>query len=206
MYLRNGGAGYVIKPLALLDPSYPFDHKQHRRTKHLLHIKVISAQQLPRPKDTQGHEIIDKNTVDPYVKVAIHIPIWASGQTSETIAPISVAPIVTQQSTDKHTPAPGKVTSKSSTQEAVLAEAGPAGEEEVGAAVGEREVKVKTKTIPNNGFNPLWNEKLTLPFDVFGEGMNDLIFVRFLVKDSNMEKDGFVGGYCTSLGSLEMGE
>lgn len=189
-----------MKPPALLNPSYPFDHKQHRKTKHLLHIKVISAQQLPRPRDTQGHEIIDKNTVDPYVKVAIHIPIWASDQTSESIAPISVA------STDNHAAAPGKVTSKSSTQEAVLVESGPAGEEEAGAAVGEREVKVKTKTIPNNGFNPVWNEKLTLPFDVFGEGMNDVIFVRFLVKDSNMEKDGFVGGYCTSLGSLEMGK
>jgi phosphatidylinositol phospholipase C, delta len=195
-----------MKPTALLDSSYPFDHKRHRRTKHLLHINVISAQQLPRPKDIQGHEIIDKNTVDPYVKVTIHIPMWANGQTSESIAPIPVTPIVRQPSDDKHTPAPGKVTSQSSTQEAVLAESGPAGEEESGAAVGERELKVKTKAVPNNGFNPVWNQKLTLPFDAFGDGMNDLIFLRFLVKDSNIEKDGFVGGYCTSLGSLEMGE
>ncbi|KAG8778554.1 Phospholipase C [Serendipita sp. 398] len=36
--------------------------------------------------------------------------------------------------------------------------------------------------------------------------MKDLIFVRFMVKDNNdMDKDDFVGAYCASLGSLEMG-
>lgn len=219
MYLRNGGSGYVLKPQALLDSSYPFDHQQHHRTKHILRIRVISAQQLPRPKDSLGHEVVDKNTVDPYVKVTLHIPIWASGQTSESIAPVPInrsnssasvgrpgrssTPVPKERSS---TPVPGEVTSMSSKQEGVLTESGPAGDEQAGAAVGEREVKAKTRTIPNNGFNPIWNEELKLPFDVFGAGMRDLIFVRFLVKSSKIDKDDTVGAYCTSLGSLELGK
>ncbi|KAG8824199.1 Phospholipase C, partial [Serendipita sp. 399] len=98
MYLRNGGAGYVLKPPALLDPSYPTDLKKHRLTKHILRVRIISAQQLPRPKDQQGHEIVDKDTVDPYVKVTIHIPIWAGGQSSDSVAPVPVQPVVSSTS------------------------------------------------------------------------------------------------------------
>lgn len=153
--------------------------------------------------------------MDPYVKVTIHIPIWASSQSGDTVTPVPVAPAQearpAQKGGDKRKgragPAPvGGATSKSSSPEGWLSESGQKGDEEAGSAVGERVVKAKTDTIRNNGFNPIWDEKLTLPFDVFGEGMEDLIFVRFLVKDDNMDGDEFVGGYCTGLGSLEMGE
>lgn len=73
MFQRNGRAGYVLKPLALRSAD-----KQllARKTKHFLNITVISAQQLPRPKDSQGREIIDKSIIDPFVEVSIHIPDW----------------------------------------------------------------------------------------------------------------------------------
>jgi phosphatidylinositol phospholipase C delta len=204
MFLRNGGAGYLLKPSALLDSAYPSDLKKHPHTKHVLRIRVISAQQLPRPKDHQGYEVIDRNTVDPYVKVTIHIPIWASSQSNESIAPVAVGPIPSKEEAKAQ---PGEVRSSSRREEGLLAESGAAGDEQAGAAVGERVVKVRTRTIRNNGFNPVWDDELRLPFDVFGEGMKDLVFIRFLIKDDNeMEKDDFVGGYCTSLGSLEMGE
>jgi phosphatidylinositol phospholipase C, delta len=221
MYLRNGEAGFVLKPAALLDPEYPFNLRKYKPTKHILRVHVISAQQLPRPKDDQGHELVDKDTVDPYVKVALHIPIWANGQSIEGVAPIPVAPVV---STDQKVGTkeegkvislapkgedtkPGEVGKTETKQEAILVESGAAGDEQAGAAVREREVKVKTKTVRNNGFNPVWDEHLELPFDVFGgDSMRDLIFVRFLVKDSNMDEDDFVGAYCTSLSCLELGK
>ncbi|KIM26484.1 hypothetical protein M408DRAFT_330623 [Serendipita vermifera MAFF 305830] len=204
MFLRNGGSGYLLKPPALLDQSYPSDHQKHKRTKHVLRIRIISAQQLPRPKDHQGHEVIDKNTVDPYVKATIHIPIWASGKTSERIAPVAVD--VSKEAEAKGVQQPGEVRAEATREEGVLVGASSAGDEQAGAAVGERVVGVRTQAIRNNGFNPIWNEQLELPFDVFGEGMKDLIFLRIIVKDdNNMDKDDFVGGYCTSLGSLEMG-
>lgn len=204
MFLRNGGAGYVRKPPALLDAAYPSDLKKHPHTKHVLRIRVISAQQLPRPKNHQGYEVIDQSPIDPYVKVTIHIPIWASGQSSDSIAPVAIGPIPSKEEAELQ---PGEVQSSSHRQEGLLDASGAAGDEQAGAAVGERVVKVRTRTIRNNGFNPVWNEELRLPFDVFGEGMKDLVFVRFLIKDDNeMNKDDFVGGYCTSLGSLEMGE
>jgi phosphatidylinositol phospholipase C, delta len=204
MFLRNGGAGYLLKPPALLDPDYPSDLKKHPHTKHVLRIRVISAQQLPRPKDHQGYEVIDPRTVDPYVKVTIHIPIWASGQSSDSIAPVAIAPIPSKEEAEVK---PGEVQSTSYREDGLLVASGASGDEQAGAAVGERVVKVRTRTIRNNGFNPVWDEELRLPFDVFGEGMKDLVFVRLLVKDDKeMEKDDFVGGYWTSLGSLEMGE
>ncbi|CAG8728810.1 1030_t:CDS:2, partial [Acaulospora colombiana] len=200
-------AGFVLKPAALLDPEYPFNLHKYKPTKHVLRVRVISAQQLPRPKDGQGHEVVDKDTVDPYVKVAIHIPIWANGQSIESIAPVPVAPVVTTDhkvgtkeegkainlDPNSSEAKPGEVGKSETTQEAILVESGAAGDEQAGAAVGEREVKVKTRTIRNNGFNPVWDEQVELPFDVFGgESMKDLIFVRFLVKDSNMDEDDFV--------------
>ena len=204
MFLRNGGAGYLLKPTALLDPTYPSDHTKHKHTKHTLRIRIISAQQLPRPKDHQGYEVIDSDTVDPYVNVSIHIPIWASGQTNESIAPVPVD--ASKAEGQKVGQQPGEVKTKSVREEGVLVGASGTGDEQAGATVGERVVKVRTKTIRNNGFNPCWEEELSLPFDVFGEGMKELVFVRILVKDdNNMDKDDFVGGYSTSLASLEMG-
>lgn len=53
LFSDNGGCGYVLKPAFLLDPSSGFDplDKSTMPNKKLLEIKVISAQQLPKPDD-----------------------------------------------------------------------------------------------------------------------------------------------------------
>lgn len=40
-------------------------------------LQIISAQQLPRFRDSEGREIIGKSIVDPFVEVSLHIPEWS---------------------------------------------------------------------------------------------------------------------------------
>jgi len=156
-YACNGRAGYVLKPEPLRVADHPV--LSHRPTKHTLVVRVVSAQQLPRPKDSQGREIIDKDTVDPYVRVEIHSPTWpTSAMTSASV------------------------------------------ENQV-----DRGLKAKTSVIRNNGFNPRWNETLELEFDVLG-GMTEFVFVRFVIKDHDVDRDNWIGTYCACLKTLELGE
>ncbi|OAX38558.1 PLC-like phosphodiesterase [Rhizopogon vinicolor AM-OR11-026] len=163
MFQRNGRAGYVLKPLALRT------HDKEllaRRTQHSLDIMVISAQQLPRPKDSLGHEVMEKSMVDPYVEVSIHVPDWAHASYV--------------QSSSSPMPSP---TSPGST----------------GQLVSRR-----TNAVKNNGFNPVWQEPLSLPFDCVG-GMLDLIFVRFTLRRDGEHDEEPIAVYCVNLGSLAMG-
>ena len=59
-----------------------------------------------------------------------------------------------------------------------------------------------TSVVKNNGFNPVWRETMSLPFDCMG-GMHDLVFVKFQVKDQNDETNLAV--YCVPLGCLQLG-
>lgn len=63
---------------------------------------------------------------------------------------------------------------------------------------------MKSGVVKNNGFNPVWEEDLSLPFDCVGD-MRDLIFVRFAVKQEDKEDDEPLAVYCSSLGSLNLG-
>lgn len=74
MFQRNGRAGYILKPEALRQPD---KGALALRTVHYLDVTIISAQLLPRPKDSMGREVIDRNIVDPYVEVSIYTPDWA---------------------------------------------------------------------------------------------------------------------------------
>ena len=156
-YARNGRAGYVLKPEPLRNADHPV--LSYRPTKHILVVRVISAQQLPRPKDSQGREIIDKDTVDPYVRIEIYSPTWPTS--AMTSAPV-------ENNVD-------------------------------------RGLKAKTSVIRNNGFNPRWDETLELGFDVLG-GMTEFVFVRFVIKDKDVDKDNLIGRYCACLKTLELGE
>ncbi|PPQ68017.1 hypothetical protein CVT24_002926 [Panaeolus cyanescens] len=55
---------------------YPLTNKEllATRTWYHLDITVISAQQLPRPKDASGREVAERAIVDPYVEVTVHAP------------------------------------------------------------------------------------------------------------------------------------
>ncbi|KAF8799785.1 PLC-like phosphodiesterase [Phlegmacium glaucopus] len=74
MFQRNGRSGYVLKP-----PAVRLSHKKDllaQKTLHSFEVTIISAQQLPRPRDASGLEVLDKAIVDPYVEVTLYIPDW----------------------------------------------------------------------------------------------------------------------------------
>jgi len=64
---------------------------------------------------------------------------------------------------------------------------------------------MRTNSVKNNGFNPVWQETLKLPFECAGD-MRDFVFVRFAIQRDG-ESDGEpIAVYCISLASLAMGE
>ncbi|KAG8219083.1 phosphoinositide-specific phospholipase C [Butyriboletus roseoflavus] len=191
MFQRNGRAGYVLKPEALRkteDPRKSDKEHLHHHTQHYLEVtcgcggafgsrwrwQVISAQQLPRPKDAMGHEIMDKH-VDPYVEVSVHSPDWNHPGSSASFLSPSASSVSSASSSTSHVHAHRSVTA------------------------------MRTSSVKNNGFNPMWQETLRLPFECLGD-MRDLIFVRFTIQRDG-ESDGEpIAVYCISLGSLAMGE
>jgi phosphatidylinositol phospholipase C delta len=172
MFQRNGRSGYVLKPSALRIP-----HKGllSSRTKHFLDVTIISAQQLPRPKDSSGREIIDKSIIDPFIEVSIHVPDWTHPPFLHESANVAGA---------IHSPPIGATVTN---------------------ATSARKISYRTSVVKNNGFNPVWQEELRIPFDCVGN-MKDLIFVRFAVKQADKEDDEPLALYCASLGSLQHGK
>jgi phosphatidylinositol phospholipase C delta len=67
-----------------------------------------------------------------------------------------------------------------------------------------RKISYCTGVVKNNGFNPLWQEELCLPFDCIG-GMKELIFVEFTVKQDKKPDHEPLASYIAPLSSLEFG-
>ncbi|KAF8226708.1 PLC-like phosphodiesterase [Tricholoma matsutake] len=164
MFQRNGRSGYVLKPAALREGG---DELLSKYTKHFLDVTIISAQQVPLPKNSLGQEIVEKSVVDPFVQVSVYIPDWTHTpfiQSSED-APLTL----TSASVEAHT------------------------------------VSASSKAVKNNGFNPVWQEKLSLPFDCVGD-MRELVFVQFAVRQAgSAEEHEPLAMYCTPLRCLESG-
>ena len=57
----------------------------------------------------------------------------------------------------------------------------------------------------NNGFNPVWQEELRSPFECVGDVL-DLVFVKVVVKHEGQDNAEPLAIYCSSLGSLQMGQ
>ena len=172
MFRRNGKAGYILKPQALRKIAK--DLLIHR-TNHCLKVRVISAQQLPRPRDSQGREIFekifDKGIMDPYVEVSLLVPDWTH------------SPFLPSESDANYTPASGP---------------------QAGGATSARVVSNKTKVVKNNGFNPIWDESFSLPFDCVGD-MKDLVFLKFAVRVEGQDHDEPLAQYVIPLGCLRQG-
>ncbi|CAE6477573.1 unnamed protein product [Rhizoctonia solani] len=84
MFLRNGRAGYLLKPEALRIKDKDLLAK---REDYVLEITIISAQQIPRKRDENGREIIKDDLADPTVEVSLHTPVPGTGtQTYRTTA------------------------------------------------------------------------------------------------------------------------
>lgn len=79
-------------------------------------------------------------------------------------------------------------------------------EGEHGATTMARSVTYRTSAVKNNGFNPVWEEQIRIPFECVGD-MWDLVFVRFVVRQEDGKDDEDpLAVYCVSLGSLGQGE
>ena len=68
-----------------------------------------------------------------------------------------------------------------------------------------RTLTYKTGVVKNNGFNPVWQEELHLSFECVGD-MLDLVFVKVAVKHEGQDSTEPLAIYCSSLGSLQMGQ
>ena len=173
MFRRNGKAGYVLKPQPLREV-----HKNLliHRTNHCLEMWIISAQQLPRPRDSQGHEILDKifnkGIADPYVEVLLFVPDW----TQSPLSPSGSDPNYARASSAQ-----------------------------AGGATSAKVVSKKTKVVKNNGFNPVWDESFSLPFNCVGD-MKSLVFVKFAIKVEGQDNDEPLAQYVSSLECLRQGE
>lgn len=182
MFQRNGRSGFVLKPEAIRLAQKDLLAK---RTDHVFRVKIISGQQLPRPKDVFGREIGE--VVDPYVEVTLFVPDW---------------PIVAdhKKPSEKDKVKQAKTPDSAPNAQAALQPATSTS----GASSPGYSLTRRTSTVKKNGFNPVWEEHLALPFDCAGD-MMDLIFVRFTVKQEVKDSDEPLAVYCASLGSLQQG-
>ncbi|KAG9291344.1 hypothetical protein G9A89_003448 [Geosiphon pyriformis] len=138
MFGVNGRCGYVLKPKRLknlvFDIAGPPINKKPNEIE--LRIQIISAQQLPRPRDQTKGEI-----VDPFVEVELLVP--------------------------------------------------------------SKEVqKRRTKSVSDNGFNPIWKENLSFRIDCEEA---ELVFLRFVVYDVDVRNNEFIASYCIPVASLQPG-
>jgi len=188
MFQRNGRAGYVLKPDALQHPQKELFAK---RTSYTLNIKIISAQQLPQPKDASGHEISDKSDLDPFVEVTVFTPDWPVVPESKAKSKNSALDKAAKRKSLKHRSMPEPRSPSPTRHDAGM------------ASTPSPPVTQKTSAVKKNGFNPIWEEDLRLSFDCVAD-MKDLIFVRFVVRQEE-DADEPLGVYCVSLGSLQQG-
>ncbi|KAF7309600.1 Phosphoinositide phospholipase C [Mycena indigotica] len=167
MFMRCGPQGYVLKPPALRDTTFKLLQK---RTQAFFDVTIISAQQLPLPRDSWGREIVGRSSlIDPFVEVILHIPSW------------SEKPFLPKDTSYRHT-----IPSDNN------------------GSTAARKISFATEVVKDNGFNPVFDTKLSLPFDFIG-GMKELIFVEFLVKQEMKPDAEPLASYIAPLASLEQG-
>jgi phosphatidylinositol phospholipase C delta len=72
------------------------------------------------------------------------------------------------------------------------------------ASTSALQVSNRTSTVKNNGFNPVWDEMISLPFHVLGD-MRELVFVRFAVREDGDDENEALAVHCVSLACLREG-
>jgi phosphatidylinositol phospholipase C delta len=228
MFQRNGRSGYVLKPPAVRLPQKK--DLLAKRTRHSFEVTIISAQQLPRPRDASGLEVLDKGIVDPYVEVTVYVPDWPVGH-------VVAGAVSGDERKDK-----GKKEETQQEEETMTGGDGTDDDQDDGyyhvndddatpplplpppspsliplllqpppppasgtSSTPARSISSRTSVVKKNGFNPVWEEKLCITFDCVGD-MKDLVFVRFVVRQEK-DKDGEepLAVYCASMGSLQCG-
>ncbi|KAK7472912.1 hypothetical protein VKT23_001018 [Stygiomarasmius scandens] len=186
MFQRNGRSGYVLKPLPLREP-----HKDAltRWKDRSFDVTIISAQQLPLPRDEDGREILDKSYADPYVEVTLHIPEWPS-PTPSWAAPNSIASGLMRASNA------ASAFANTASENASTQPSSP--------APSPYKVSFRTSAVKNNRFNPIWEEKLRIPFTCV-EGMEELVFATFSIRQEGKDDEEPLAMFCANLGCLQHG-
>lgn len=200
MFQRNGKSGYVLKPACLRWKDKKTKDLITARKSYNLRIKVISGQQIPRPRDKDGREIVDRSTMDPYVQIAVYVPDWPGG--SEKQFSVTSSGDVQQVAASSSPPRTTNPMRRLSTDATIMPKSSYV--LQPGSTPAEV-VRKQTSIVKNNGFNPIWDEQLDMKFEVAGD-MLDLVFIRFLVRDEDDDEDDQpLAMHCASLGSLKQG-
>ncbi|KAF5391293.1 hypothetical protein D9757_001925 [Collybiopsis confluens] len=183
MFQRNGGCGYLLKPIALRTP-----HKESllNQTQHFLDLTIISAQHLPTPKDDSGRDLPD--IINPFVQVTVHVPDWPT--------PLSTPP---------NSVAFGLASASGTASAVSNLDVRPTSPTSTSSPSSFRLIRsYVTSPVKSNGFNPVWEEQLRIPFTCVGD-MKDLIFVHFAIRHGEKEDVEPLAQFCASLGCLQRG-
>lgn len=129
--------------------------------------------------------------MDPYVQVIIHVPDWPDASKAAPIPNDWMAPDALGQYEAGSSPT--KSTRRPSFDRSKIVS---------GSAAS---VQARTGAMKNNGFDPKWQESLSLEFEVAGD-MLDLVFVQFIVRDEMDNDEGHsLSMYCIPMGCLKQG-
>lgn len=207
MFLRNGRSGYVLKPSVLRTKDKRERELVTKRTTYCLEIRIISAQQIPRPRDKEGREIVDRSTMDPYVQASVHVPDWPLGPSTIPLERTTSRSNGRRSVDYRRSSSVGRNGATLSPEPPTpsAAQTNETGYNFRSGSTPAKVVRDTTRVIKNNGFNPVWEEDLNLKFEVAGD-MLDLVFLKLSVRDEDVDDDErALALYCISLGSLNQG-
>ena len=93
-FLKNGGSGYVLKPAVMREPISCFSlHAKELvpdLSPQILHLTIISAHQLPKPKNSAAKA----DVTDPYVVVQVFgIPADCEEKRTKTVSSNGYNPV-----------------------------------------------------------------------------------------------------------------
>jgi phosphatidylinositol phospholipase C delta len=154
---------------------------------------------------------MDKSIIDPFVQVSVHIPDWVKPGSSSNGSSGSNGTASPNGNESRK-----KITDQESLVSSPLVDIDPnfiptpsssdPNDPQLVLTRPARVIYNRTSVIKDNGFNPVWEESLSITFDVVGD-MKDLVFVRFTIKDEgDNEESRSIAVYCSSLGSLRQGK
>ena len=192
MFERNGKAGWVLKPETLRLTKRKEDIAKKKRWK--FSVTVISAQQLVLPNDTRLAGSLGSGSVEG-ASAANASAVFPSDSDEPLVDPfVEVTLFVPPWPSPAVDPANGSGShvGLSAPHAFTISSA--------------RVISSRTLSVMKNGFNPVWEETLSMTFEsVGGDDMLDLVFVRFLVRNAGIQSNGSSSGESVSGGFIDEG-
>lgn len=184
LFSIGSSSGYILKPNSLR-----VDKNQFRKAEdfqntlkagelHQFKVHVVSAQQLPRPK-----EVKDGSSIDPFVEMELYSGrvVEANSRYGEMADGVSGLQIKVNHEHNS--------TSFNGQQQLV--------------DLATPSVVLQTSVVPKNGFNPVWDETFTVKYYT---DKNDLVFLRIILKGMTADHTEVIIGYhCCKLSYLRKG-